>query len=77
MSKTLQMIKQELPRTIGEIDHNLLYQDICQATKEVDDLVAETRKQAAQDVICMITNKDEYIWRNFIEAIKGKFRIEI
>lgn len=38
MSKILQMIKDELPKTMGQLDYDLLYQDICKAVKEVEEL---------------------------------------
>jgi len=56
MSKTLKMIKDELPKTMRECDFDLLYKDICQAVKEVDKLkrdlaVSEELRLSAEAVI--------------------------
>ena len=36
MSETLKMIVRELPRSMGELNHQLLYDDLKQALKEVE-----------------------------------------
>ena len=49
MSETLKMIVRELPRSMGELNHQLLYDDLKQALKEVEVLeqqLATARREA-------------------------------
>jgi len=35
---TISMIRKELPRTMGDMNFQLLYEDVCQAEKEYEKL---------------------------------------